>query len=154
MSFVKDRLADPSAYFESEGVTLIGRGRWRTARCDFHGGSDSMRINTETGAWVCMAGCGARGGDVLAYHMATHGVSFVEAAKALGAWEEDGKHLQRRRPTTFPPRDALYLLRQDATLAAVAAGNLARGVALSAEDRDSLMRAARRITLIASEVEE
>jgi len=154
MTFVKDRLPDAEQYFESEGLVLTGRGKWRTARCEFHGGSDSMRVNTETGTWVCMAGCGARGGDVLAYYMAKHGEGFIEAAKSLGAWEDDGKQMQRRRPTTFPPRDALYLLRQDATLAAVAAGNLARGVALSVEDRDSLMRAARRITLIASEVEE
>jgi hypothetical protein len=153
MTFVKDRLPDPAIYFESEGLVLTGRGKWRTTRCDFHEGSDSMRVNTESGSWVCMAGCGARGGDVLAYYMAKHGAGFVEAAKALGAWEDDGKHQQRRRPTTFPPRDALYLLRQDAMLAAVAAGNLANGVRLTAEDRDSLARAARRITLIASEVE-
>jgi hypothetical protein len=32
--------------------------------------------------------CGAHGGDVLAFHMQRHGLRFIEAAQALGAWEE------------------------------------------------------------------
>jgi len=35
---------------------------------------------------MCMT-CGARGADVLAFYMLRHRVSFIEAAKALGAWE-------------------------------------------------------------------
>ena len=31
--------------------------------------------------------CGAKGGDVLAFHMQRHGLRFIEAARALGAWE-------------------------------------------------------------------
>jgi len=30
--------------------------------------------------------CGARGGDVLAFHMHKHGLHFVDACKQLGAW--------------------------------------------------------------------
>ena len=106
MGFERDRLPDPATYFEGEGLTLTGprSAKWKTAACTFHGGSDSMRINTVTGAWVCMAGCGARGGDVLAYHQATHGLEFVEAAKALGAWVDDGKPQAPHRPTPLSPR--------------------------------------------------
>ena len=79
-------LPEPLAYFESVGLEPKGKGVWRTTASDFHGGSESMRINTRSGYFVCMAGCGARGGDVVAYEMTRNGLGFVEAAKALGAW--------------------------------------------------------------------
>lgn len=148
MGFERDRLPDPATYFEGEGLTLTGprSAKWKTAACTFHGGSDSMRINTVTGAWVCMAGCGARGGDVLAYHQAAHGLEFVEAAKALGAWVDDGKPQAPHRPTPLSPRAALQVLSFEATVTAVAAGNLASGVDLSDDDRARLLTAANRIT--------
>ena len=65
MSFNRDALPEPIGYFEGMGLNLRGPGKWKTTRCEFHGGSDSMRVNTSSGAWVCMA-CGAKGGDVLA----------------------------------------------------------------------------------------
>jgi hypothetical protein len=149
---VRDRLPEPSSYFESEGLVLQGRGKWRTAQCDFHGGSDSMRVNLESGAWVCMAGCGAKGGDVVAYHQASHGVGFVDAAKALGAWEDDGKQAHRTRPTQFPARDALEVLKFEAMLVAVAAGNVAQGVELTDEDLERLSVSAARVQFIADGV--
>ena len=55
-----------------------------------------------------MAGCGARGGNVLTYHMAAHGLGFVEAAKALGAYRDDGKHHRgTTRPLPVPARALL-----------------------------------------------
>lgn len=89
MSFDKSRLPDPQGYFEGLGLVLSRRGKWRSTSCEFHGGSDSMRVNLQSGSWVCMAGCGARGGDILAYEQAHSGTSFVDSAKALGAWVED-----------------------------------------------------------------
>ena len=86
MSFIRDRLPDALDYFAREGLELSARGKWRTARCVFHDGSDSMRINTQTGGFCCMV-CEAKGGDVLAFHMQRHGLGFVDACKALGAWE-------------------------------------------------------------------
>lgn len=144
MSFDRNRLPDPYGYFEGQGLKLSRRGKWRTTECRFHGGSDSMRINTTTGAWVCMS-CGAKGGDVLAYEMAVHGVDFVTAAKALGAWVNDGKPAPRWKPTPLPPRSALEVLGFEATLTAVAASNLANGLDLSAMDRKRLLTAAKRI---------
>jgi hypothetical protein len=35
--------------------------------------------------------CGAKGGDVLAFHMQLNGLGFIAAAKSLGAWLEGGK---------------------------------------------------------------
>lgn len=148
MGFERDRLPDPVSYFDGEGLKLEGRGKWRTAPCNFHGSSDSLRLNTASGAWVCMSGCGARGGDVLAYHMAAHGLGFVDAAKALGAWLEDGRPEPRRRPTPISPRDALQVLASETNLAAVAAANVAHGVAMTQVDLDRLLQAAGRIAKV------
>ena len=59
MTFNRDLLPDAMSYFEAQGLKLAGprNAKWKTTACQFHGGSDSMRINTETGAFACMAGC-------------------------------------------------------------------------------------------------
>jgi len=147
MGFVREHLPDPITFYEGQGLTLKGRGKWRTTSCVFHGGSDSMRINVQSGGFICMS-CGAHGGDVAAYYMAAHGVGFVEAAKALGAWQDDGRPAPAR-PTPIPARDALQLLAREANLIAVAAANVAHGVALTAQDLARLLHAAGRITKIA-----
>jgi len=147
--FLKDRLPDPVTYYEAEGLALQGRGKWRTTACNFHGGSDSLRINTETGGFVCMAACGAKGGDVLAYHMAEHGLDFISAAKALGAWDDNGKPDKPHRPKPLPASHAIQALTFEATLAALCAGNIAHGVQLTDTDRARLYVAAQRITAIA-----
>lgn len=152
MSYDRTRLPDPVGYYESQGLTLKGprSAKWRTTRCEFHGGSDSMRVNVTSGAFKCMA-CNVGGGDVLAYHMQAHGLEFVDAAKALGAWADDGKPYKLEKSTPLPPRAALEVLCFEATLVAVAAGNLAQGVTLTAEDRKRLMLCAGRINRIAGE---
>lgn len=149
MSFNRDHLPDPLEYYEnSAGLKLMGRGPWRTTRCEFHGGSDSMRINTANGAWVCMSGCGARGGDVLAYHMAAHGMDFITAAKALGAWVDDGKPHCPQKPKPLPASQAIQVLAFESLLTAIAAGNIAHGVQLSDTDRSRLLVASQRIQTI------
>lgn len=147
--FERDRLPDPVNYYEAAGLKLTGprSSKWRTTECKFHGGGDSMRVNVATGAFRCM-NCGARGGDVLAYHMAESGLEFVEAAKALGAWVEDGKPPKPHKPTALSPRAALEVLGFEATLVAVAAGNLAQGLMLSDADRKRLMICAGRINRV------
>lgn len=83
--FFRDRLPNPKDYFENHGVKLLGGGIWKSALCPFHNDtSPSLRVFVETGAFRCMV-CGARGHDVLAYHMQRHGLPFIDAAKALGA---------------------------------------------------------------------
>lgn len=83
--FERSTLPDPAAYFDREGLRLVGRGRWRSVVCPFHDDAHpSLRVNVDTGAYKCMA-CGAKGGDVLAFHRQRHGLSFVQAARDLGA---------------------------------------------------------------------
>ena len=152
MPFDRNLLPDTTGYFEAQGLKLAGprSAKWKTTACQFHGGSDSMRINTATGAWVCMS-CGESGGDVLAYSMKLHGLEFVEAAKQLGAWVDDGKPQRPQKPTALPPRAALEVMAFECCLVAVAAGNLAKGVTLSDADRARLMVAAGRINRIAGD---
>jgi hypothetical protein len=143
MAFNRERLSDPIAYYQGKGLTLMGshHASWRITRCHFHSVSDSMRIKVVSGAFRCMA-CEARGGDLLAYHMAVHGVDFVEAAKAIGAWTEDAQPALRYRPAQLSPRDALEILGFEATFTAVAAANMANRVPLSDKDHNRLMVAA------------
>lgn len=148
MSFDRYRLPDAVTYYESQGLTFKERhGKWRTTECKFHGGKDSLRVNAFSGGFVCMAGCGVKGGDVLAYHMAEHGMDFVAAAKDLGAWVDDGRPAPAR-PTPLPARDALNLLLVEANLVSVAAANIAHGVTLTDNDMQRLLAAASRIDKI------
>ena len=146
MAFDRNLLPDATAYFEEQGLKLAGprRAKWKTTTCTFHGGSDSMRVNTSTGAWVCMS-CGEKGGDVLAYEIASTGADFVAAAKAIGSWVDDGKPYKPQKPTPLSPRAALSAMAFEATLTAIAAGNIAKGVLLTDADRSRLMTAAGRI---------
>lgn len=146
MNFDRTLLPDPTTYFENQGLTLKGprSAKWKTTTCNFHGGSDSMRVNVASGAWVCMS-CGEKGGDVLAYEIKDGGREFVDAAKALGCWIDDGRPPTPTRPTPLSPRLALSVMAFESTLAAVAAGNVANGVTLTDADRTRLMVAANRI---------
>jgi hypothetical protein len=149
MTFEREKLPDPVSYYESQGLNLKGsyNSPWKTTECRFHGGKDSMRIKVATGAFVCM-NCGAKGGDVLAYEIKASGLDFVNASKALGCWVDDGRHQVQAKPTPLSPRAALEVLSFEATLAAVAAGNVANGIAMSDVDLSRLMICANRINRI------
>lgn len=147
MGFQREKLPPAVDYFEGEGLHLHGRSSWRTTACRLHGGSDSLRVNVAVGAWVCMA-CGAKGGDILAYHMQAHGLDFVDAARALGAWVEGCKSDRAERPAPFSARAALQVLAFEAQLIAVAGANVARGVALTDADRARVLLAAGRINAL------
>ena len=146
MVFDRSLLPDPATYFESQGLTLSGprSAKWKTTTCNFHGGSDSMRVHVVSGAWVCMS-CGEKGGDVLAYEMKGGGAEFIDAAKALGCWVDDGRAPIFTKPTPLSPRLALSVMAFESTLTAVAAGNISNGVALTDDDRARLRVAANRI---------
>ncbi len=86
-AFKRNRLPIPAEYYTGQGLKLIGGGEWKNAVCPFHQDTrPSLRVRLDTGAFRCMV-CGAHGGDVLAFHMQRYGLRFIEAAKALGAWE-------------------------------------------------------------------
>ena len=86
-AFNRDHLPQPAEFYAGEGIKVLGGGAWRSALCPFHKDKNpSMRVFFDTGAFRCMV-CGAKGGDVLAFYMLRHGLRFIDAAKALGAWE-------------------------------------------------------------------
>ena len=145
--FIRANLPDPVSYFEAEGLKLEGKGKWRTTSCTFHGGSDSLRVNTASGGWCCMA-CGASGGDVLAFHIQAHGMDFIDAAKALGAWVDDGQPHRPQRPKPLPASQAIQVLGFESLLTYVAAGNIAHGIQLTDTDRALLPVASQRIQTI------
>ena len=147
-AFDRDRLPDWLQYAEREGLTLHGRGKWRNVLCDFHADtSPSMRVNTSSGGWICMS-CGASGGDTLSHYMQRHGAEFVEAAKALGAWRDDGKPATSERPRAFSAREGLELLHADAMLLFVVGADIGAGKKPPPEDLASAARAARRILIV------
>ena len=148
MTFDRRNLPEPVGYYEAAGLVFRERkGKWRTTRCEFHGGSDSMRINTDSGAFACMA-CGASGGDVLAYEMQATGAEFIDACKALGAWTDDGQPAVQHKPTPLSPRAALQAIAFEVTLVAIEASRIASGVVPSEADKARVLAASNRITRI------
>lgn len=147
MSFNSDALPRPVDYHSEAGRKIIGPGAWFSTSCHGCGGSDPMRVNRSSGGYVCM-NCDIKGGDVLAFHMDITGMEFMDAAKSLGAWVDDGKPVQQPKPTPVSARQAVKILAAEANLAAVAAGNVARGVVLTDIDLARLMTASNRITRV------
>ncbi|WP_342616574.1 CHC2 zinc finger domain-containing protein [Rhodoferax sp. GW822-FHT02A01] len=138
------------SYFESQGVPMPKGKVWVSTICQFHGGRQTMRIHKVSGSWKCMS-CMEGGGDVLAYHMKRNGLEFIEAAKALGAWVEDGKPAIQRKPTSLPPIKALQVLAVESNLIAIAGHNVHNGVVLTESDLRRVRVAARRIDQIQKE---
>lgn len=147
---IYDRQALPETidYFASQGVQLKGKGSWRTGPCSFHGGSDSLRVKVSSGAFICMAGCGAKGGDVLAYHRAAHGLSFTEAVKALGAYQNDGRtYTGSNKPASIPARDLLQMASHDLTILTLLLAD-SKDEPLTEEDFEVFVRATGRINYV------
>jgi DNA primase len=144
-------MPDPLCYYGGAGIRLKGRGKWRTAPCPFHGGSDSMRVNVSTGAWVCM-NCGVKGGDVLAFERERTGCSFETAARRLGALVDDG-----RKPTApaksrdFSAREALEVIANELLLIFVVISDARRGLTPSDADWQAFIEAAANIEWLARE---
>ena len=145
MSFIREDLPDPWSYYREELPDGIkGGGVWRTACCPWHGGW-SLRINVKTGAFCCK-GCGdLAGGDVLSFHMQTRGMEFVEAAKSLGAWRNDGTPERPRKPTPLSARSAIDVLKFEASVVAIAAGSIGNGISLTEREKRRVLKASGRI---------
>lgn len=150
MGLDRHALPSPAEFYANAGLELQGRGKWRTTRCEFHGGSDSMRIHLGTGGFICMS-CNAKGGDVLAYAMASHGIGFIEAAKELGAWVDDGRDAAQR-PTSLPARHLLSVLAFEAQVVGIVGSDLAKGLPINQRDLLRLQAATGRIMHIAEAV--
>ena len=149
--FIRDRLPDAVEYFDSEGVLLRGPGRWKTGPCHFHGGSDSLRVNVQSGGWCCMA-CGIKGGDVLAYAMQRHRLDFVEAARSLGAYIDDDKpHRGPIKKASLPARDAMEVAAEAMRVAFVVICDIKAGLIPSETDWHQFIEIAGQIDALAQE---
>jgi DNA primase len=85
--FNKSKLPEPIVYYSERNFRLKGNRTWRTTVCPFHEDTKpSLAIHVEKGAFKCFS-CGAKGGDVIAFHRLLHKMSFVDACKDLGEWE-------------------------------------------------------------------
>lgn len=151
MSFNREQLPDPQDYYENTaGLKLTGRGPWRTTRCEFHGGSDSMRINLKSGGFKCMS-CLESGGDVLTYHQLANTLDFFDAAKALNAWSEDGNP-STYKPRSISARSTLELLSFEIQIVALIATDLSKGITIGEVDKERLFQAVNRINNVAEEL--
>ena len=149
--FIRDRLPDPVSYFDAEDVRLVGPGRWKTGPCHLHGGSDSLRVNTASGGLCCMS-CGAKGGDVLAFHMQRHGLPFVDAARALGVYVDGtSPNSTPGKPATLPARDAMQLAAFELQLAMVVISDIKAGLIPSDTDWQRFLISAGRVGALAAE---
>jgi hypothetical protein len=119
-----------------DGVKRIGPDRW-IGRCPAHDDrSPSMAVRELDDGRVlihCFAGCSVE--EILS----AAGLDF----QALFPERPVAHDKRVRRP--FSPIQALHCVAFEATLAAVAASNVARGIAMSEEDRQRLHTAAGRI---------
>lgn len=147
----RERIPDWLTYADQIGLPMLGRGKWRNVRCDFHDdGTPSMRVNTETGGWICMS-CGEKGGDTISHLMKRSGTDFVTAARQLGCWDE-GAHAQSpAAPRRLSARDALMALEPDLNLCALVIADARTGVLPSNEDWSAFLEAAGRVTFVARE---
>lgn len=146
MPLNRSLLPQPADYYEGRRLTLKGpkNAVWKTTRCEFHGGANTMNIHTLSGGFHCW-NCPASGGDVVAYEMLIAGVSFEEAARRLNAWTGGGDAPQRHKPNRLSARDALLLIANEATLIAFEGSRLGRGITLTASDLEMVRKAAGRI---------
>lgn len=98
-AFDRSLLLPIASYLQEHGIRTVGRGRQLRADCDLaeHSHRLSMTVDTERGLWHCH-GCGV-GGDVLELHRRRLGLSFVDAARDLGALVDgETPAATRRRP--------------------------------------------------------
>lgn len=81
-------LPSPLEYLAQHDLRLKnGSGDWRLMLCPFHDDTTaSLSFSVKKGAFKCFA-CGAKGGDLIAFHMQRHSLQFIDACKDLGVWE-------------------------------------------------------------------
>lgn len=79
---VKEAINPHDFYLSEQNLCRVGQrsGKWATAGlCPFHADSKqgSFKVNLTTGAFRCWS-CGAHGGDIIAFVMQKHDLSFKE----------------------------------------------------------------------------
>jgi hypothetical protein len=96
--------------------------------------------------------CGMKGGDVLAYVMERYALGFVEAARSLGAYVDDGKwHQGVIKATTLSARDAMAVTALELLVLTVVISGTKAGVIPSESDWSRFLQSAGRIEALAME---
>jgi hypothetical protein len=97
--FRKDLLPPTRDFYESELGKLTGpNGKgWALGNCPSHKSKSgkSFSVNVDSGAFHCW-GCDARGSDIIDFIRLRDGLSFKEACRQLGCWDEAGKPVKVR----------------------------------------------------------
>jgi hypothetical protein len=84
--FDRSLLPTPASYYSKQFQKLKIKSEWITTHCCFHDDkTPSLSINLVAGHFRCF-GCGAKGGDIVAFHQLKYGMSFIEAVNCFGAW--------------------------------------------------------------------
>jgi len=87
-SAIKSRVNTASFYSRHTGKEIPDREGWHSTHCPFHEDSaPSLRVRIPGGGFFCH-GCGAKGGDVIAFFMKLTGLPFRKAALAIDQQEE------------------------------------------------------------------
>lgn len=89
--FNRNALPTPMDYYRTHFPSLPTHTdrQWISVLCCFHDDKNpSLNLNLSSGGFYCF-GCGAKGGDVVAFHMQRYGVPFVAAVTFFGGWIYD-----------------------------------------------------------------
>lgn len=75
----------PAVYYQQQFERLKPSDKeWLSVRCCFHEDRQpSLRLNLKNGSFRCF-GCGAHGGNILAFHCQRYQLTFLQALMALG----------------------------------------------------------------------
>lgn len=83
-------LPSPFYYYQKMFPSIISESEWVSVRCCFHNDRNpSLSINLKSGGFFCHA-CGAKGGDVIAFHRQRYSLGYKKAVFQLKKirWEE------------------------------------------------------------------
>jgi hypothetical protein len=79
----QDGLPTPYSYYKKLFPYIVSGREWVNVRCCFHiDKNPSLSINLKSGGYFCHA-CGAKGGDVLSFHMRKNQMTFKATVAAL-----------------------------------------------------------------------
>jgi hypothetical protein len=79
----RDWLPTPFFYYKKIFPRITQGTEWVNVHCCFHNDSNpSLSLNLKSGGYFCHA-CGAKGGDVLSFHMKKNQMTFKATVAAL-----------------------------------------------------------------------
>ena len=85
--FNRSLLPTPASYYNKEFPGLKIKSEWVKIKCCFHQPDNhpSLSISMVNGHFRCFS-CGAKGCDVVAFHMLRYKISFINTITFMGAW--------------------------------------------------------------------